>query len=141
MGTDLVGSLIGVGVSSLRNISGISGQNQMKEREAQQASRTVVADSFSQILSRLQSMGAGGADDTESTSTLTKVLPDGTLIIQKLRGTEVVAETKVMSKGLQQAQRELQSLMGQSGRMMQAYIAGMGIAAAPAGAVFNATTT
>lgn len=139
MGIDLIGSLIGVGVNSLQNISGISWQDRMQERSKQQVAKTGAADSFSQILARLQGTGVSDSDSTESMSTLTKALPDGTLVIQRLRGTEVVSETKVMSRGLQQAQQELNSLMGKNGQMMQAYIAGMGIAAAPAGAVFNKT--
>ena len=141
MGIDLIGSMIGVGVNSLQNISGISWQSETRERSRQQVDKAGAADSFSQILARLQGTGVSDSDSTESTTTLTKALPDGTLVIQKLRGAEVVSETKVMSSGLQQAQQELYSLMGKNGQMMQAYIAGMGIAAAPAGAVFNASTT
>ena len=61
MGIDLIGSMIGVGVNSLQNISGISWQSETRERSQQQVAEAGAAYSFSQILARLQGTGVNGS--------------------------------------------------------------------------------
>ena len=76
----------------------------------------------------------GQAGEAPSTMTLAEVMPNGSLLVQKVDGRQLVDEQMLDVARIQ----EQFNLQGMPGQIFRAYTAGMGIATAPVGAIFNA---
>jgi hypothetical protein len=104
------------------------------------AAEKEVSQDFSAILEGVQSaLGGGGSagpaaiDETRDTMTLTRMLADGTMIIQKVQGKQVVSETEIDSHGIHAHNN---NILAQD-QFTRAYTAGIGIAVRPTGSIFS----
>ena len=66
--------------------------------------------------------------------TLAEVMPNGSLLVQKVDGDQLVDEQMLDVAKIQ----DQFNLQGMPGQIFRAYLAGQGIATAPVGAIFNA---
>ncbi|WP_029541257.1 hypothetical protein [Selenomonas sp. AB3002] len=132
-------------ISSLNGLSSINLNNiSAAYNREQQAVRPVVPEidkeedskTFGNLLAEVQKADevpeSGGS--AASTMTLADVMPNGSLLVQKVDGDQLIEE-KVLDVARIQIDFDLQGMPGQ---VFRAYMAGMGIATAPAGAIFNA---
>ena len=80
-------------VTSLWSTTGTSGTSSTKS----------TADTYADLVSGLQTGGTGGSSsgsgsgDSSDTVTITKMMPDGSLLIMVMKGEQVISEQKVSS--------------------------------------------
>ena len=125
---------------SVRAIAGASRTNSLSYRAQSTASSLLpvkakaVSGAFGELLSQIT--GASGTSDSssgdaEDTVTVTKVLPDGSLVVMKMQGSKVVSETKLSGASVQP-----QNIPAAANTFTQAYSAGDALSA---GSLFSVT--
>ncbi len=131
-----IDSLSGLSSISLNNISTVYNREQQTVPQARETEEDEKAARFGDVLAKVQETDeeASAEDSTVSTMTLTQVMPDGSLRVQKVDGDQLVSEELLNGVGIQ----EQFNLQGMPGQVFRAYMAGMGIATAPVGAIYNA---
>jgi len=132
-------------ISSLNELSSINLNNisAVYNRE-QQAVRPVVPEvdkeedskTFGNLLAEVQKADEvpESGESEASTMTLAEVMPNGSLLVQKVDGDQLIDEQVLDVARIQ----EKFDLQGMPGQIFRAYMAGQGIATAPVGAIFNA---
>ena len=132
-------------ISSLNGLSSISLNNiSAAYNREQQAVRPVVLEvdkednskAFGNMLADLQKAEEvpQSGESAASTMTLAEVMPNGSLLVQKVDGDQLIDEEMLDGARIQ----ERFDLQGMPGQIFRAYMAGQGIATAPVGAIFNA---
>lgn len=132
-------------ISSLNGLSSINLNNiSAAYNREQQAVRPVVPEvdkeedskTFGNLLAEVQKAEEvpEASESTASTMTLAEVMPNGSLLVQKVDGDQLIDEQVLDVARIQ----EKFDLQGMPGQIFRAYMAGQGIATAPVGAIFNA---
>lgn len=124
---------------SIRAISGIRALSFWDESTGSSHHSKVgaAAGDFSEMFERVSAAmeadtsGESGQEDGQ-TVTLTKILPDGSLLLTKMEGNRVVSETKLSGSGIQQQQ----NLLAPVETYRLAYASGT---EAPKGSLFSAS--
>lgn len=131
-----IDSLSGLSSISLNNISAVYNREQQAVPQVPPPEKDEKVGVFGDVLAKVQETGeeAAAGDSTVSTMTLTQVMPNGSLLVQKVDGDQLVSEELLNGVGIQ----EQFYLQGMPGQVFRAYMAGMGIATAPVGAIYNA---
>ena len=132
-----ISSLNGLSSINLNNISAAYNREQQNVRpvvpeiDTEEDSKT-----FGNLLAEVQKADEvpESGESAASTMTLADVMPNGSLLVQKVDGDQLIDE-KVLDVARIQNDFDLQGMPGQ---VFRAYMAGMDIATAPAGAIFNA---
>ena len=85
-------------MSSISSISGVNSASLWSTSTSTTSSTSSAADTFSQIVSNLQSGGSATSSDSsssdEDTVTTIRTLSDGSLLITVTKGEEIISETK-----------------------------------------------
>ena len=120
-------------VSAISGTSSLSYWNQ-STGSASSSKTKATSDTFSELLSQIT--GASGTSDSssgdaEDTVTVTKVLPDGSLVVMKMQGSKVVSETKLSGASVQP-----QNIPAAANTFTQAYSAGDALSS---GSLFSVT--
>lgn len=105
-------------ISAISASSSLSFDNQSANTMSS-SHKTAATASFSDILASLTGASSGQAGGAEATVTITKVLPDGSLVIVKMQGNQVISESKLSGASVQQQQ----NLLGLSAMLPQEYAA------------------
>ena len=132
-------------ISSLNGLSSINLNNiNAAYNREQQAVRPVILEvdkeenfkAFGDVLAGVQKAEEvpEASESTASTMTLAEVMPNGSLLVQKVDGDQLIDEQVLDVARIQ----EKFDLQGMPGQIFRAYMAGQGIATAPVGAIFNA---
>lgn len=132
-------------ISSLNGLSSINLNNiSAAYNREQQAVRPVTLEvdkeenfkAFGDVLAGVQKAEEvpEASESTASTMTLAEVMPNGSLLVQKVDGDQLIDEQVLDVARIQ----EKFDLQGMPGQIFRAYMAGQGIATAPVGAIFNA---
>lgn len=132
-------------ISSLNGLSSINLNNiSAAYNREQQAVRPVILEvdkeenskAFGDVLAGVQKAEEvpEASESTASTMTLAEVMPNGSLLVQKVDGDQLIDEQVLDVARIQ----ERFDLQGMPGQIFRAYLAGQGIATAPVGAIFNA---
>ena len=132
-------------ISSLNGLSSINLNNiSAAYNREQQAVRPVILEvdkeenfkAFGDVLAGVQKAEEvpEASESTASTMTLAEVMPNGSLLVQKVDGDQLIDEQVLDVARIQ----EKFDLQGMPGQIFRAYMAGQGIATAPVGAIFNA---
>ena len=132
-------------ISSLNGLSSINLNNiSAAYNREQQAVRPVILEvdkeenfkAFGDVLAGVQKAEEvpEASESTASTMTLAEVMPNGSLLVQKVDGDQLIDEQVLDVAHIQ----EKFDLQGMPGQIFRAYMAGQGIATAPVGAIFNA---
>ena len=130
-----IGSVSGLSSISLSNISAAYNREQENLRQVTPAERQEDPQGFGEVLEGVQKAESEGrAGEVPSTMTYAEVMPNGSLLVQKVDGRQLVDEQMLDVARIQ----EQFNLQGMPGQVFRAYTAGMGIATAPVGAIFNA---
>ena len=101
------------------------------EKPAAYVRKTAQPTSFSEILESLTSAPAA-SDSSVATVTVTKVLPDGSLVLVKMQGNQVISQSKLSGASVQMQQ----NMLGSSGVLPQEYLAK---STSAAGSLFSAS--
>lgn len=101
------------------------------EKPAVYIRKTAQPASFSEILESLTSAPAA-SDSSVATVTVTKVLPDGSLVLVKMQGNQVISQSKLSGASVQMQQ----NMLGSSGVLPQEYLAK---STSAAGSLFSAS--
>lgn len=120
-------------VSAISGTSSLSYWNQ-STGSASSSKTKATSDTFSELLSQIT--GTSGTSDSssgdaEDTVTVTKVLPDGSLVVMKMQGSKVVSETKLSGASVQP-----QNIPAAANTFTQAYSAGDALSS---GSLFSVT--
>jgi hypothetical protein len=121
-------------VSAISGTSSLSYWNQ-STGSASSSKTSATSDTFSELLSQItgtSGTSSSSSGDAEDTVTVTKVLPDGSLVVMKMQGSKVISETKLSGASVQ----EQQNMLTTANKFMQAYSAGDAISA---GSLFSAS--
>ena len=132
-----ISSLNGLSSISLNNISAAYNREQQAVRPvALEVDKEDNSKAFGNMLADLQKAEEvpQSGESAASTMTLAEVMPNGSLLVQKVDGDQLIEE-KVLDVARIQNDFDLQGMPGQ---VFRAYMAGQGIATAPVGAIFNA---
>ena len=83
----------------MSSVSAISGVSSLWDTSKVSSTSSSAADTYAQLVNSLQSGnasgGSSGSSDDTDTVTITKVMPDGSLLIMVLKGETMVSEHKV----------------------------------------------
>ena len=130
-----IGSVSGLSSISLSNISAAYNREQENLRQVTPAERQEDSQGFGEVLEGVQKAESEGrAGEMPDNMTLAEVMPNGSLLVQKVDGRQLVDEQMLDVARIQ----EQFNLQGMPGQVFRAYMAGMGIATAPLGATFSA---
>lgn len=132
-----ISSLNGLSSISLNNISAAYNREQQAVRPvALEVDKEDNSKAFGNMLADLQKAEEvpQSGESAASTMTLAEVMPNGSLLVQKVDGDQLVDEEMLDGARIQ----ERFDLQGMPGQIFRAYMAGQGIATAPVGAIFNA---
>ena len=130
-----IGSISGFSSISLSNISAVYNREQENMRHVAPVERKDDSQGFGEVLEDVQKAESEGrAGEMPDNMTLAEVMPNGSLLVQKVDGRQLVDEQMLDVARIQ----EQFNLQGMPGQVFRAYMAGMGIATAPVGATFNA---
>lgn len=102
------------------------------ENSSAYSHKTTRPTSFSDILESLTSAPAVKDSGNAATVTITKVLPDGSLVIVKMQGEQVISQSKLSGASIQMQK----NMLGASGVLPQEYLAN---SSAAAGSLFSAS--
>jgi len=130
-----ISSIGGISSINLNNISAAYNREQESARQVSPIERVEDSQGFRDMLEgvrKADSEGQGG--EAPSTMTLAEVMPNGSLLVQKVDGHQLLDEQMLDVARIQ----EQFNLQGMPGQIFRAYTAGMGIATVPVGAIFNA---
>lgn len=130
-----ISSIGGISSINLNNISAAYNREQESARQVSPIERVEDSQGFRDMLEgvrKADSEGQGG--EAPSTMTLAEVMPNGSLLVQKVDGDQLVDEQMLDVAKIQ----DQFNLQGMPGQIFRAYLAGQGIATAPVGAIFNA---
>ena len=132
-----ISSLNGLSSISLNNISAAYNREQRAVRPvALEVDKEDNSKAFGNMLADLQKAEEvpQSGESAASTMTLAEVMPNGSLLVQKVDGDQLIDEEMLDGARIQ----ERFDLQGMPGQIFRAYMAGQGIATAPVGAIFNA---
>ena len=132
-----ISSLNGLSSISLNNISAAYNREQQAVRPvALEVDKEDNSKAFGNMLADLQKAEEvpQSGESAASTMTLAEVMPNGSLLVQKVDGDQLIDEEMLDGARIQ----ERFDLQGMPGQIFRAYMAGQGIATAPVGAIFNA---
>lgn len=132
-----ISSLNGLSSISLNNISAAYNREQQAVRPvALEVDKEDNSRAFGNMLADLQKAEEvpQSGESAASTMTLAEVMPNGSLLVQKVDGDQLIDEEVLDGARIQ----ERFDLQGMPGQIFRAYMAGQGIATAPVGAIFNA---
>ena len=132
-----ISSLNGLSSISLNNISAAYNREQQAVRPvALEVDKEDNSRAFGNMLADLQKAEEvpQSGEPAASTMTLAEVMPNGSLLVQKVDGDQLIDEEMLDGARIQ----ERFDLQGMPGQIFRAYMAGQGIATAPVGAIFNA---
>jgi len=132
-----ISSLNGLSSISLNNISAAYNREQQAVRPvALEVDKEDNSKAFGNMLADLQKAEEvpQSGESAASTMTLAEVMPNGSLLVQKVDGDQLIDEEVLDGARIQ----ERFDLQGMPGQIFRAYMAGQGIATAPVGAIFNA---
>lgn len=131
-----LGSISGLSSISLNNLSAAYNREQQNVRPVMhEADKEEKPQGFGEVLAGVQKAESEGRAGNEvSTMTLAEVMPNGSLLVQKVDGDQLVDEQMLDVAKIQ----DQFNLQGMPGQIFRAYLAGQGIATAPVGAIFNA---
>ena len=132
-----ISSLNGLSSISLNNISAAYNREQRAVRPvALEVDKEDNSKAFGNMLADLQKVEEvpQSGESAASTMTLAEVMPNGSLLVQKVDGDQLIDEEMLDGARIQ----ERFDLQGMPGQIFRAYMAGQGIATAPVGAIFNA---
>lgn len=132
-----ISSLNGLSSISLNNISAAYNREQQTVRPvALEVDKEDNSKAFGNMLADLQKAEEvpQSGESAASTMTLAEVMPNGSLLVQKVDGDQLIDEEVLDGARIQ----ERFDLQGMPGQIFRAYMAGQGIATAPVGAIFNA---
>jgi len=132
-----ISSLNGLSSISLNNISAAYNREQQAVRPvALEVDKEDNSKAFGNMLADLQKVEEvpQSGESAASTMTLAEVMPNGSLLVQKVDGDQLIDEEMLDGARIQ----ERFDLQGMPGQIFRAYMAGQGIATAPVGAIFNA---
>jgi len=132
-----ISSLNGLSSISLNNISAAYNREQQAVRPvALEVDKEDNSRAFGNMLADLQKAEEvpQSGESAASTMTLAEVMPNGSLLVQKVDGDQLIDEEMLDGARIQ----ERFDLQGMPGQIFRAYMAGQGIATAPVGAIFNA---
>jgi len=131
-----LGSISGLSSISLNNLSAAYNREQQNVRSVvHEADKEEKPQGFGEVLAGVQKAESEGRAGNEvSTMTLAEVMPNGSLLVQKVDGDQLVDEQMLDVAKIQ----DQFNLQGMPGQIFRAYLAGQGIATAPVGAIFNA---
>lgn len=120
-----------MGIHAISGIGALKYENQYSGSSAGNKGQETSAD-FREILAKATAKEKSAEKQLAGTITVTKVLPDGTLVIRKLQGERVIAESKLSGATVQQQQ----NLQVSGNLFAQAYMEGNRVAT---GSLFRAT--
>ena len=130
-----ISSIGGISSINLNNISAAYNREQESARQVSPIERVKDSQGFRAMLEGVRKAESEGqAGEVPSTMTLAEVMPNGSLLVQKVDGHQLLDEQMLDVARIQ----EQFNLQGMPGQIFRAYTAGMGIATAPVGAIFNA---
>ena len=130
-----ISSIGGISSINLNNISAAYNREQESARQVSPIERVEDSQGFRDMLEGVRKADSEGQDgEAPSTMTLAEVMPNGSLLVQKVDGHQLLDEQMLDVARIQ----EQFNLQGMPGQIFRAYTAGMGIATAPVGAIFNA---
>lgn len=132
-----ISSLSGLSSINLNNISAAYNREQQTVRPVvPEIDKEEDSKLFGDVLSGVQKADeVPEAEESQaSTMTLAEVMPNGSLLVQKVDGDQLIEEKVLDGVGIQ----EQFNMQGMPGQFFRAYLAGQGIATAPVGAIFNA---
>lgn len=130
-----ISSIGGISSINLNNISATYNREQESARQVSPIERVEDSQGFRDMLEGVRKADSEGlAGEAPSTMTLAEVMPNGSLLVQKVDGHQLLDEQMLDVARIQ----EQFNLQGMPGQIFRAYTAGMGIATAPVGAIFNA---
>lgn len=132
-----INSLSGLSSISLNNISAVYNREQQAVRPVVlEIDKEEESKNFGDVLANVQKAEElPSSSGTEaSTMTLAEVMPNGSLLVQKVDGDQLIEE-QVWDGRRIQSQFNMQGIPGQ---YFRAYLAGQGIATAPVGVIYNA---
>ena len=120
---------------NLNNISAVYNREQQAVRPLE-VGKEENSKAFGDVLAGVQKAEEvpEASESTASTMTLAEVMPNGSLLVQKVDGDQLIDEQVLDVARIQ----EKFDLQGMPGQIFRAYMAGQGIATAPVGAIFNA---
>ena len=130
-----ISSIGGISSINLNNISAAYNREQESARQVSPIERVEDSQGFRDMLEGVRKADSEGQDgEAPSAMTLAEVMPNGSLLVQKVDGHQLLDEQMLDVARIQ----EQFNLQGMPGQIFRAYTAGMGIATAPVGAIFNA---
>ncbi len=130
-----ISSIGGISSINLNNISAAYNREQESARQVSPIERVKDSQGFRDMLEGVRKADSEGQDgEAPSAMTLAEVMPNGSLLVQKVDGHQLLDEQMLDVARIQ----EQFNLQGMPGQIFRAYTAGMGIATAPVGAIFNA---
>lgn len=132
-----INSLSGLSSISLNNISAVYNREQQAVRPVvPEIDKEEDSKTFGNLLAEVQKADEvpESGESAASTMTLAEVMPNGSLLVQKVDGDQLIEE-QVWDGRRIQSQFNMQGIPGQ---YFRAYLAGQGIATAPVGVIYNA---
>lgn len=120
-----------MGIHAISNISALHYDNQYSDSSAGNKSKEAPTG-FREVLAEATARAKSEENQTAGAITVTKLLPDGTLVVRKMQGGRIISETKLSGATVQQQQ----NLQVAGSWVPKAYTAGNQVAA---GSLFSAT--
>ncbi|MCR5438208.1 MAG: hypothetical protein K6F01_02005 [Selenomonas sp.] len=120
-----------MGINAISGIGAMQYDNQYSDSSTGNKSKESPGD-FREILAKATVRNESEEKQVAGTITVTKLLPDGTLVVRRMQGERILSERKLSGATVQQQQNW--QVAGNS--FAQAYLAGNRVAA---GSLFSAT--